>query len=236
MIVGCNFDIDTDVIVSWLPCFHDMGMTGYLTVPMYYGAELVKVTPMDFLRDTLLWAKLIDKYKGTMTAAPNFAYNLFAKRLRRQATPGEFDLSSLRWALSGAEQVDPLDVEDLCEAGAPFGLRPEAIIPAYGMAETTVAVSFSECGGGMVVDEVDADLLAVLHRAVPATKGHTRRLVSLGKPLDGSGGPRHRRGRQRAAGARRRRHRGPRRAGDQGLHHGGRIHPRPGRAGLVRHR
>src|SRR3954454_4422826 len=185
MMDGCNFDIDTDVIVSWLPCFHDMGMTGYLTVPMYIGAELVKVTPMDFLRDTLLWAKLIDKYKGTMTAAPNFAYNLFAKRLRRVATPGQFDLSSLRWALSGAEQVDPLDVEDLCDAGAPFGLKPEAIIPAYGMAETTVAVSFSECGGGMVVDEVDADLLAVLHRAIPATKGHTRRLVSLGKPLQG---------------------------------------------------
>jgi fatty-acyl-CoA synthase len=185
MIVGCDFDVDTDVIVSWLPCFHDMGMTGYLTVPMYYGAELVKVTPMDFLRDTLLWAKLIHRYRGTMTAAPNFAYNLFAKRLRRQAEPGEYDLSSLRWALSGAEQVDPLDVEDLCDAGAPFGLRPEAIIPAYGMAETTVAVSFSQCGGGMVIDEVDADLLAVLHRAVPATKGHTRRLVSLGKPLKG---------------------------------------------------
>jgi len=62
MTVGCDFDIDTDVIVSWLPCFHDMGMTGYLTVPMYYGAELVKITPMDFLRDTLLWARLIDKY------------------------------------------------------------------------------------------------------------------------------------------------------------------------------
>ena len=185
MVVGCNFDVDTDVIVSWLPCFHDMGMTGYLTVPMYYGGELVKITPMDFLRDTLLWARLIDKYKGTMTAAPNFAYKLFAKRLRRQATPGEYDLSSLRWALSGAEQVDPLDVEDLCDAGAPFGLRPEAIIPAYGMAETTVAVSFSDCDGGMVVDEVDADLLAVLHRAVPATKGRTRRLVSLGRPLNG---------------------------------------------------
>jgi fatty-acyl-CoA synthase len=185
MFIGANFDMDTDVIVSWLPCFHDMGMTGFLTVPMYFGAELVKVTPMDFLRDTLLWAKLIDKYRGTMTAAPNFAYNLFAKRLRRQATPGQFDLSSLRWALSGAEQVDPADVEDLCEAGAPFGLRPEAILPAYGMAETTVAVSFSECGAGMVVDEVDADLLAFLHRAIPATRGNTRRLVSLGRLLHG---------------------------------------------------
>jgi fatty-acyl-CoA synthase len=185
MSVGANVDIDNDVIVSWLPCFHDMGMTGYLAVPMYFGVELVKVTPMDFLRDTLLWAKLIDKYKGTMTAAPNFAYNLFAKRLRKQAQPGQFDLSMLRWALSGAEQVEPADVEDLCEAGAPFGLRPEAIVPAYGMAETTVAVSFTQCGAGLVVDEVDADLLAVLRRAIPATRGKTRRLASLGRPLKG---------------------------------------------------
>jgi fatty-acyl-CoA synthase len=186
MFIGAQVDIDTDVIVCWLPLFHDMGMTGFLTVPMYFGTELVKVTPMDFLRDTLLWAKLIDKYKGTMTAGPNFAYNLFAKRLRRQATPGQFDLSTLRWALSGAEQVEPIDVEDLIEAGQPFGLRPEAIVPAYGMAETTVAVSFTECGAGMVVDEVDADLLTVLHRAVPATRGKTRRLATLGRPLNGT--------------------------------------------------
>jgi fatty-acyl-CoA synthase len=174
-----------DVMLSWLPCFHDMGMVGFLTVPMYFAVELVKVTPMDFLRDTLLWGKLIDKYGGTMTAAPNFAYALFAKRLRNQATPGQFDLSTLRFALSGAEPVDPADVEDLIEAGKPFGLRPEAIMPAYGMAETTLAVSFSELGDGLVVDEVDADLLAALRRAVPATKGNTKRLASLGPLLQG---------------------------------------------------
>ena len=185
MFVGARYNVDTDVIVSWLPLFHDMGMTGFLTVPMYFGAELVKITPTDFLRDPLLWARLIDKYKGTMTAAPNFAYALFAKRLRKQAQPGEFDLSTLRWALSGAEPVEPADVEDLCEAGAPFGLKPDAILPAYGMAETTVAVSFSECGAGLVVDEVDADLLAVLRRAVPAAKGNTTRLATLGPLLDG---------------------------------------------------
>ncbi|OHV06334.1 fatty acyl-AMP ligase [Mycobacterium talmoniae] len=186
MFIGAKMDpTGNDVMLSWLPCFHDMGMIGFLTVPMYFGVELVKVTPMDFLRDTLLWAKLIDKYKGTMTAAPNFAYALFAKRLRKQATPGQFDLSSLRFALSGAEPVDPADVEDLIDAGKPFGLRPEAIMPAYGMAETTLAVSFSELGDGLVVDEVDADLLAALRRAVPATKGNTRRLVSLGPLLTG---------------------------------------------------
>lgn len=185
MFSGARYDLDNDVIVSWLPLFHDMGMTGFLTVPMYFGAELVKITPMDFLRDILLWPRLIDKYKGTMTAAPNFAYSLLAKRLRKQSTPGQFDLSSLRWALSGAEHVEPDDVEDFCAAGAPFGLRPEAIVPAYGMAETTVAVSFSECGAGLRVDEVDADLLAVLRHAVPAAKGKTRRLACLGPLLTG---------------------------------------------------
>ncbi|BBX23694.1 putative ligase [Mycolicibacter terrae] len=185
MFISAEYDVDKDVMVSWLPCFHDMGMIGFLTVPMYFGAELVKITPMDFLRDTLLWAKLIDKYKGTMTAAPNFAYALFAKRLRKQATPGQFDLSTLRFALSGAEPVEPADVEDLIDAGKPFGLKPEAILPAYGMAETVLAVSFSKCGAGLVVDEIDADLLAALRRAVPATKGNTRRLASLGPLLKG---------------------------------------------------
>ncbi|ARG57849.1 fatty acyl-AMP ligase [Mycobacterium kansasii] len=185
MYISAEYNADTDVMISWLPLFHDMGMIGFLTVPMYFGGELVKVTPMDFMRDTLLWAKLIDKYRGTMTAAPNFAYSLFAKRLRKQAKPGQFDLSTLRFALSGAEPVEPADVEDLCEAGAPFGLKPQAILPAYGMAEITLAVAFSECGAGLVVDEVDADLLAALRRAVPATKGNTRRLASLGPLLQG---------------------------------------------------
>jgi fatty-acyl-CoA synthase len=186
MFIGAKMDPSgNDVMLSWLPCFHDMGMIGFLTVPMYFGVELVKVTPMDFLRDTLLWAKLIDKYKGTMTAAPNFAYSLFAKRLRKQAKPGQFDLSTLRFALSGAEPVDPADVEDLIDAGKPFGLRHEALMPAYGMAETTLAVSFSELGDGLVVDEVDADLLGALRRAVPAAKGNTRRFASLGPLLEG---------------------------------------------------
>ena len=186
MFAGAEVDMDNDVIVSWLPLFHDMGMTGFLTVPMYFGVELVKVTPMDFLTDILLWPRLIDKYGGTMTAAPNFAYVLLAKRLRKHAKPGDFDLSKLRWALSGAEQVEPADVEELIAAAKPFGLRPGAVLPAYGMAETTVAVSFSQCGGGLVVDEVDTDLLAALQLAVPASKGgRTTRLACLGPLLSG---------------------------------------------------
>ena len=61
-------------MVSWLPLFHDMGMVGFLTIPMTVGLELVTVTPADFLSRPLLWAELISKYGGTVTAAPNFAY------------------------------------------------------------------------------------------------------------------------------------------------------------------
>jgi fatty-acyl-CoA synthase len=183
MFVGVKYDMETDVMISWLPCFHDMGMIGFLTVPMYFGAELVKVTPLDFLRDTLLWAKLIDKYKGTFICGPNFAYSLFAKRLRNQAKPGQFDLSTLRIAMFGAEPVEPADVEDLIDVGQSFGLNPNVILPAYGMAETTLAVAFSPVEEGMFVDEVDADLLAALRRSVPSTRGNTKRLASLGPPL-----------------------------------------------------
>ncbi|QUR69740.1 fatty acyl-AMP ligase [Mycobacterium spongiae] len=182
---GFGADVDNEVMVSWLPCAHDMGMIGFLTLPMCFGLELVKVTPMDFLRDALLWATLIDKYQATMTGAPNRFYALFARRLREQAKPGQFDLSTLRFALSGSEPVEPGDIEDLIDAGAPFGLKPQAILAAYGMAEATLAVSFSEYGVGLVVDEVDADLLSASRRAVPTTAGNVRRLAALGPPLQG---------------------------------------------------
>ncbi len=186
MYVASKYKPESDVMVSWLPLFHDMGMVGFLTVPMFFGAELVKITPLDFMRDVLLWGRLIDKYKGTMTAAPNFAYSLFAKRLRNQAKSGDFDLSTLRFVLSGAEPVDPAVVHDLCDAGKPFGFKASAMVPAYGMAETALAVSFSEVeASGLIVDEVDADLLAALRRAVPATRGNLRHLATLGPLLPG---------------------------------------------------
>ena len=185
MFVGAEFDMDTDVIVSWLPLFHDMGMTGFLTVPMYFGAELVKVTPMDFLRDTLLWAKLIDKYKGTMTAAPNFAYALLAKRLRRQAQPGQFDLSSLRWALSGAEQVEPADVEDLIEAGGRSACGPRRSCLPMAWPKPLSRCRSRSAAAAWWSTRSTPICWPTLHRAVPATTGNTRRLATLGPLLAG---------------------------------------------------
>ncbi|GHP16624.1 putative ligase [Rhodococcus sp. NKCM2511] len=185
MIDRIEFDVNSDVMVSWLPLFHDMGMVGFLSVPMQVGAEVVSITPLDFLRSPLLWAKLIDKYRGTVTAAPNFAYSLLARRLRQAEDDLDLDLSTLRYAWNGAEPVDPDTMIALAEAGASYKLDPAALAPVYGMAETTLAVSIPDPGQGQVIDVVDADLLETLGRAVPSTRGNTRSLATLGKFVPG---------------------------------------------------
>ncbi|ASU81267.1 long-chain fatty acid--CoA ligase [Actinopolyspora erythraea] len=177
---------ERDVAVSWLPLFHDMGMVGCLAVPMALGMRLVKVTPADFLARPSLWPELIGRYGGTVTAAPNFAYAITARGLER-AEAGAFDLSTLRFALNGAEPVDPGTVERFLTAGAGLGLRPECVVCAFGMAEATLAVSFAPAHGGMEVDTVDSEALRSSRRAVPARPGDpgARGFALLGPPLPG---------------------------------------------------
>ncbi len=136
-----------EVMVSWLPLFHDMGMVGFLTQPMCQGIELVTVTPSDFLSSPLLWPTLISKYSGTITAAPNFAYALTAKVLARAGNRDlDLDLSSMRFALNGAEPIDVGAVRAFLDAGRPVraagdrgGLRlrdgggdPGGVLPSVG--------------------------------------------------------------------------------------------------------
>ncbi|WP_305094228.1 fatty acyl-AMP ligase [Prescottella sp. R16] len=175
---------ERDVMISWLPLFHDMGMIGFLTVPMQIGATTVHITPLDFLKAPLLWAELMGKYRGTVTAAPNFAYSLLARRLA-QAPAGEYDLSSMRCLLNGAEPVDPDTMVALADAGTRFGLDPAALAPTYGMAEVTLAVSVPEPGVGLVVDRVDPDLLEAGGLAVQSNRSNARPLATLGRLVPG---------------------------------------------------
>ncbi len=184
MVRAAALDVERDVMVSWLPLFHDMGMVGFLTIPMTTGLELVTVTPVDFLTRPLLWAELISTYGGTVTAAPNFAWAVLGRQLAR-AADGTLDLSSLRIALNGAEPIDPDAVAAFTAAGARFGLRPESVLAAYGMAETALGVSFAPIDTGLQVDRVDADQLEAHRRARPATYGPERRFPKLGPPLAG---------------------------------------------------
>ncbi|MDI2031899.1 fatty acyl-AMP ligase [Saccharopolyspora sp. TS4A08] len=185
MVTAAELDPERDVAVSWLPLFHDMGMVGCLTVPMAIGMSAVKVTPSDFLAGPLLWPKLISKYRGTVTAAPNFAYAVVGRRMAR--TDEEFDLSSLRFTLNGAEPIDPAAAQAFTDAGARFGLAPDCMVCAFGMAEATLAVSFAPLRRGVETDSVDAEALEKRRVAEPVDPGapQARRFALLGRPLPG---------------------------------------------------
>lgn len=176
-------DADTDVMVSWLPLSHDMGMLAFLALPMQYGVELVASKPEEFLRRPALWADLIGRYRGTITSGPNFAYALLALTLER-AEPGRFDLSSLRVAINGAEPIDARDTSRLAEAGARFGLRPGAITPAYGMAEATLAITFDN-SPQVNVDRISRSDLQKRALATPDAGADACRVVSVGLPVAG---------------------------------------------------
>lgn len=178
---GCNSA--TDVMVTWLPLSHDMGMIAFLTVPMQLGIELVASTPDQFLRRETLWPDLIGQYRGTITSGPNFAYSLLAKTLER-SEPGSFDLSSLRVAINGAEPIDARDTRRLAEAGERFGLRSSAITPAYGMAEATLAVTF-DTAPKVNVDLVNGRELRENAVATPDTGADASAVVSVGLPVAG---------------------------------------------------
>jgi len=183
-----ELDPENDIMVSWLPMFHDMGMVGFYTTPMTIGIELVKVTPVDFLTGPLLWAQLITKHHATITAAPNFAYALLGRRLSGVDDDDAYDLSSMRLALNGAEPIDEKAVNSFTGNGARFGLRAECVFPAYGMAEGTLAISFPPVFTGLRLDYIDAAALEADQRAVPVEPSDApsaRSFALLGKPLPG---------------------------------------------------
>ena len=175
-----------DVLCSWLPLYHDMGLIGLLTLAMTTGTDLALASPQDFLSAPARWMEWMSHHRATATAGPNFSYALAARALRRFA-PGTLDLSRWRVALNGAEAVDPKAVGDFVAAGAPHGLNPGAVFPAFGMAESTLAVTFPEPGRGLRTDPIDRRVLESDAYAAPADPDGegTRHLVLLGRPVPG---------------------------------------------------
>jgi fatty-acyl-CoA synthase len=182
--VATSLDPDDDVLVSWLPLYHDMGLVGLLTTGLTTGAPLVLGAPTDFTANPSSWMEWISTYGGTATAGPNFSYVLAARALGR----GEvLDLSRLRIALNGAEPVDPATVARFVDAGARHGLRPGAVFPAFGMAEVAIAGTFPEPMSGLRTDAVDQRVLEAERYAAPVDPGYegARHLAILGRPVQG---------------------------------------------------
>lgn len=180
--------VTDDIFVSWLPLYHDMGLIGFLTVPMATGCSLVLASPQDFLSRPADWMRWLNDYRGTVTAGPNFSWVLASRAFRRMTDTEEMlDLSPVRLALNGAEPVDPDVVEALIEAAKPHKFRPEAVFCAFGMAELSLGGTFPPPLRGVFVDAVDREALETERLARPSDPEEegTRRFPLLGNPIPG---------------------------------------------------
>lgn len=168
--------------VSWLPLYHDMGLIGALLTSVAHGTDLTLLGPEAFVTRPALWLRAIARYGATVSPAPNFAYSLCAERIRDEELEG-VDLSCWRVALNGAEAVTVTALEKFNARFAPFGLRPDALTPVYGLAEAALAVTFSPPHQPFRVQHFDPAALESYGVAVPVAQG--RALVSVGRPLTG---------------------------------------------------
>jgi fatty-acyl-CoA synthase len=177
-----------EVMVSWLPLYHDMGLVGFLALPMTRGVQLVQAAPQDFMAKPGQWMQWISDHGGTATAGPNFSWVLATRALQRM---DGIDLSTLTLALSGAEPVDPKAVEAFVVAAERFGFRAGGVFPAFGMAEVAIGGAFPKRHRGMVCDSVDRIVLERDHIAKQLDVADAdeeidvRRLPLLGKAVPG---------------------------------------------------
>ena len=147
-----------DVLVSWLPLYHDMGLIGALLTTLYYGMPLVLMSPLYFMARPIRWLNAICEHRGTLSAAPNFAYELCAHRIADDELAG-LDLSSWRMALNGAEPVSVRTLEDFANRFMACGFRADAMAPVYGLAENCVGLSFPPPGRGPRIEVISRTAL-----------------------------------------------------------------------------
>ena len=157
--IGKGFGLGhDDVMVSWLPLYHDMGLIGMSLLSFVHGCPLVLMAPDQFLSRPSRWIRAFSDYRGSMTAAPNFAYAICATKIRDQELEG-LDLSCWRVALNGAEPVIPATVRAFNERFKDYGFSEKSAFPAYGLAEATLAVSFTPLGRGLKTLALDREHL-----------------------------------------------------------------------------
>jgi fatty-acyl-CoA synthase len=179
---------DTDRAASWLPLYHDMGLIGFCLAPMYGQRTVDFIATSDFVRRPLLWLRLMTENKTTATYSPSFGYELSARRAAR-AEDGAIDLSALRVAGIGGDMVRPEALNLFTEAFAPKGFNAKAFLPSYGLAESTLAISFTSLDDPVKVDHVDMRHYTRSGVAQPASAvtspEHRRGFVLCGRALPG---------------------------------------------------
>jgi fatty-acyl-CoA synthase len=175
-----------DVGISWLPLYHDMGLIGAWLTLLHFGTPLAVMSPLTFLTRPERWLQAFHKHRGTIAAAPNFAYELCVRKIADKDIKG-VDLSSWRAALNGAEPVNPETLERFAERFASYGFRREAQLPVYGLAEASLAVTVPPLNRGPLVDRVEREAFTAQGRALRTAPADETAIefVSSGKALPG---------------------------------------------------
>jgi len=173
-----------DRCTSWLPFYHDMGLVGFVLVPLSGPISTDYVAPDEFARRPLVWPTLISRNGGTLSYSPSFGYDLCARRAMR-ADIGHLDLSRWRTAGIGGDVIRPGILSRFADAFRGCGFRKEAFVASYGMAEATLGISFAPLDRGIEVDRVDLSRLRQEGRAIPADGDGVRELVLCGERLRG---------------------------------------------------
>ena len=173
-----------DVTVSWLPLYHDMGLIGAWLGSLYHGIPLVLLSPMAFLSRPSRWLSAVHACRGTVSAAPNFAFGLCAHKIADDEIEG-LDLRSWRLAMNGSEAVNADTIEHFIRRFAPFGFTASAMCPVYGLAESSVALTMSPINRPARVDAIVREPFERRREVRPAdsTDSHALRFVSCGRPL-----------------------------------------------------
>jgi acyl-CoA synthetase (AMP-forming)/AMP-acid ligase II len=175
-----------DVIVSWLPLYHDMGLIAGFLMPILWGIPLVIMSPFEWVRAPYRLMQAVSRYKGTLSWLPNFAYNFCAQKMRERDLAG-VDLSSWRAISNCSEPMRYASHQAFFERFRPYGLRPEALATCYAMAENVFAVTQGGLDGPVTVDEIDRDAFQIERQARPATPGRPSiKMLSAGRPVRGT--------------------------------------------------
>jgi fatty-acyl-CoA synthase len=182
---AAHVDPTNDVFVSWLPLFHDMGLIGMLLGSVVFRTDLVLLPTEEFLGRPGAWIDAMSRYRGTITASPNFGFGLAARDLASK--PRTLDLSSWRIAANGAEPVDLETVAKFAEAAKPYRFDPNAMCPMFGLAEATLAVSLARPDEPVHVEWVDREALETecVVRPVEPDAKDARAFVACGYPIPG---------------------------------------------------
>jgi fatty-acyl-CoA synthase len=184
MDLGLTVRNSVDVGVSWLPLYHDMGLIGFVIAPLYHVNSITFLPPLLFLKRPVRWLQALSRYRGSISFGPNFAYALCVKRIKESEMEG-LDLSHWRVAGCGAEPIRAENLLSFADKFASVGFSEKAFVCCYGMAESTLAISFSNLGSGVVTDTVEGATLWSRGRAEPTAAGeNAARIVQCGAAFE----------------------------------------------------